>query len=239
MKRQTWVKFLRVTVVCYLLVATLMATVLRELGVIPLAAHLFIFYFGMMSMVTPPVALAAYASAAIAKAKIMKTAIAAFKFSLVGFTLPFMFVYRPALLLMNQDAWKAWMDAPTSTADEVQKKNELLQHANYALPEFSDLAVALLSAIAGIVALAAAIAGYLGKPIGAFWRGLLLVSAAMLLIPEISIGGNEIGLWVNLTGGIVFLGAIVFCVFNQPRSSGPSNEGPDDKKDAAAKVEAS
>ena len=89
------------SVVCYLLMATLMGTLLKELGVIPLSAHLFIFYFGMMSMVTPPVALAAYASASIAEAKIMPTALAAFRFSLVGFTLPFMFVYRPELTLQS------------------------------------------------------------------------------------------------------------------------------------------
>lgn len=89
------------SVVCYLLMATLMGSLLSEMGVIPLAAHLFIFYFGMMSMVTPPVALAAYASASIAQADIMPTAFAAFRFSLVGFTLPFMFVYRPELLLMS------------------------------------------------------------------------------------------------------------------------------------------
>jgi TRAP transporter 4TM/12TM fusion protein len=89
------------SVVCYLLMATLMGSLLSELGIIPLAAHLFIFYFGMMSMVTPPVALAAYASASIAGARIMPTALAAFRFSLVGFTLPFMFVYRPELLLMS------------------------------------------------------------------------------------------------------------------------------------------
>ncbi len=89
------------SVVCYLLMATLMGSLLSELGVIPLSAHLFIFYFGMMSMVTPPVALAAYASASIAEAPIMKTAFAAFRFSLVGFTLPFMFVYRPELTLQS------------------------------------------------------------------------------------------------------------------------------------------
>lgn len=89
------------SVVCYLLMATLMSSVLSSLGVIPLSAHLFIFYFGMMSMVTPPVALAAYASASIAEAPIMKTAWAAFRFSLVGFTLPFMFVYRPELTLQS------------------------------------------------------------------------------------------------------------------------------------------
>tara|TARA_R110002072_G_scaffold303142_1_gene495765 strand:+ start:8439 stop:11084 length:2646 start_codon:yes stop_codon:yes gene_type:complete len=89
------------SVVCYLLMATLMGSLLGELGVIPLSAHLFIFYFGMMSMVTPPVALAAYASASIAEASIMKTSFAAFAFSLVGFSLPFMFVYRPELTLQS------------------------------------------------------------------------------------------------------------------------------------------
>ena len=64
------------SVVCYLLMATLMGALLGQLGVDPLAAHMFIFYYGMMSMVTPPVALAAYASASIAEAKIMPTAFA-------------------------------------------------------------------------------------------------------------------------------------------------------------------
>ena len=87
--------------VCYLLMATLIGPVLGNLGVIPLAAHLFIFYFGMMSMVTPPVALAAYAASSIAGTRIMPTAFAAFRFALVGFTLPYMFIYRPELLLMD------------------------------------------------------------------------------------------------------------------------------------------
>ena len=89
------------SVVCYLLLATLIGDALDDLGVPLLAAHLFIFYFGMMSMVTPPVALAAYASASIAGADIMRTGFAAFRFALVGFTLPYMFVYRPELLLLE------------------------------------------------------------------------------------------------------------------------------------------
>ncbi|MCP4097380.1 MAG: TRAP transporter fused permease subunit, partial [Planctomycetaceae bacterium] len=70
--------------VCYLLMAILVGSVLTTLKTPPLAAHLFIFYFGMMSMVTPPVALAAYAAAAIAKADVMKAAFSAFRFALVG-----------------------------------------------------------------------------------------------------------------------------------------------------------
>ena len=86
------------SVVCYLLMATLMGSLLGELGVLPLVAHLFIFYFGMMSMVTPPVAFAGYASASF-PGSMMKTSFAAFRF-LLSFTLPFMFVYRPALCLL-------------------------------------------------------------------------------------------------------------------------------------------
>jgi TRAP transporter 4TM/12TM fusion protein len=87
--------------VCYLLLATLVGPVLGELGPPPLAAHFFIFYFGMMSMVTPPVALAAYTASAIAGSRITPTAFAAFRFSLVGFALPFAFVLNPELLLLD------------------------------------------------------------------------------------------------------------------------------------------
>ena len=89
--------------VCYLLMATLVGPVLSDLGIVPLGAHLFIFYFGMMSMVTPPVALAAYTAAAIAKASIMQTGVTAFRFALVGFALPYAFVLHPELLLLSSD----------------------------------------------------------------------------------------------------------------------------------------
>ena len=89
--------------VCYLLMAILVGPVLLDLGVVPLSAHFFIFYFGMMSMVTPPVALAAYTAAAIADSGIMQTAFAAFRFALVGFALPYMFVLRPELLWLSPD----------------------------------------------------------------------------------------------------------------------------------------
>jgi len=87
--------------VCYLLMATLVGPVLGDMGVEIIAAHLFIFYFGMMSMVTPPVALAAYTAGTIAEADIMKTGLAAFRFALIGFALPFAFVIQPELLLLG------------------------------------------------------------------------------------------------------------------------------------------
>lgn len=89
--------------VCYLLMATLVGPVLSDLGIAPLGAHFFIFYFGMMSMVTPPIALAAYTAAAIANAGIMQTGVTAFRFALVGFALPYAFVLHPELLLLSAD----------------------------------------------------------------------------------------------------------------------------------------
>jgi len=89
------------TVVCYVLLATTVAPSLVDMGVTPLAAHLYIFYFGMLCMVTPPVSFAAYAGAALAKADPMKTGWTAWVFALAGFLLPYMFVYNNSLLLMG------------------------------------------------------------------------------------------------------------------------------------------
>jgi TRAP transporter 4TM/12TM fusion protein len=89
------------TVVCYVLLASTVAPSLINLGAVPLAAHLFIFYFGMLCMVTPPVAFAAFAGAAIAQASPMKTGFSAWTFALAGFLLPYMFVYNKSLLLLG------------------------------------------------------------------------------------------------------------------------------------------
>jgi TRAP-type uncharacterized transport system fused permease subunit len=89
------------TVVCYVLLAATVAPSLVDLGVPVLAAHMFIFYFGMLCMVTPPVSFASYAGAAIAKSDPMKTGWTAWTFALAGFLLPYMFVYNKALLMMG------------------------------------------------------------------------------------------------------------------------------------------
>lgn len=89
------------TVACYVLLAATVVAPLIKMGVLPLAAHLFIFYFGMLCMVTPPVGFAFYASAAIAGSDPMKTGWTAFKFALAGFILPYMFIFYPSLLLIG------------------------------------------------------------------------------------------------------------------------------------------
>jgi TRAP transporter 4TM/12TM fusion protein len=85
----------------YVLLAALVAPALIQLGINPMAAHLFILYFGMMSMITPPVAVAAFAGAAIAKADPMRTGFAAMRFGWSAFIVPFLFVASPSLILIG------------------------------------------------------------------------------------------------------------------------------------------
>jgi len=87
------------TTAAYVVLAALGAPALVELGVPLLAAHLFIFYFGCISNVTPPVSLAAYAAAGVANAPPVRTALSAMVLAAAGFVVPFLFVYSPALLL--------------------------------------------------------------------------------------------------------------------------------------------
>jgi TRAP-type uncharacterized transport system fused permease subunit len=90
------------TVGVYVLLAALVAPALTEVGVQPLASHLFVLYFGMMSMTTPPVAVAAYAAASIAKADFMQTGLAGVRFGWSAYIVPFLFVMSPTLLLQGK-----------------------------------------------------------------------------------------------------------------------------------------
>ena len=139
--------------VCYLLMAILVGPVLLDLGVVPLAAHFFIFYFGMMSMVTPPVALAAYTAAAIADAGIMQTAFAAFRFALVGFALPYAFVLRPELL---------WISAEGGN------------------PDLWVVLINLFWTLVGTVIFAASIAGYAFREVSLWERCVMFIAVAIL-----------------------------------------------------------
>ena len=168
--------------VCYLLMATLIGPVLGNLGVIPLAAHLFIFYFGMMSMVTPPVALAAYAASSIAGTRIMPTGLAAFRFALVGFTLPYMFIYRPELLMLTPSGEPAgWL--------------------GMLLP----VAIATL----GVTCFAAGIAGQLSRPLGLGLRLAIFAAAGLLLAPGPTIALAGIDLAVFDAAGVLLFGVVL------------------------------
>jgi TRAP transporter 4TM/12TM fusion protein len=87
------------TVGVYVLLAALVAPALTEVGISVMAAHLFVLYFGMMSMTTPPVAVAAFAAASIAQADPMRTGFAGMKFGWSAYIVPFLFVSSPTLLM--------------------------------------------------------------------------------------------------------------------------------------------
>lgn len=89
------------TVACYLVLAVMVAPALIDMGVVPIAAHLFIFYFGIISNITPPVALASYVAAGIAEASFMTTGAIACRLGASAFILPFMFCYNPGLILQG------------------------------------------------------------------------------------------------------------------------------------------
>ncbi|WP_157961691.1 TRAP transporter permease [Acuticoccus kandeliae] len=85
----------------YVVLATLVVPAMVKLGVDPMAAHLFVLYFGVMANVTPPVAIAAYAGAGLAGADPSRTGLIAFRLALAGFILPFLWVFNPALILQG------------------------------------------------------------------------------------------------------------------------------------------
>lgn len=89
------------TPAAYVLTAVLAAPIMIEIGVDPLQAHMFILYFACLSAITPPVAVAAYAAAAIANANPIKIALLACRLGIVAFIIPYMFVYDPALMLIG------------------------------------------------------------------------------------------------------------------------------------------
>jgi len=89
------------TTPAYIIQAALLVPALIRLGVHPVAAHLFVFYFAILSAITPPVALAVYAAAGISRADLWKTGVAAMKVGAAGFIVPYMFVYGPSLLFIG------------------------------------------------------------------------------------------------------------------------------------------
>ena len=140
-------------------------------------------------MVTPPVALAAYAASSIAGSKIMPTSFAAFRFALVGFTLPYLFVYRPELLMLNQDGDTAsWLEM------------------------VAPLAIATL----GVTCFAASLAGQLRNPLTFVQRFALFAAAALLLAPGPTASLSGLAVPVLDLVGVMLFGTIF--IFNRSAS---------------------
>jgi TRAP transporter 4TM/12TM fusion protein len=128
------------TTAAYVVLAALGAPALVQLGVPLLAAHLFIFYFGCMSNVTPPVSLAAFAAAGIAGAPAVRTAVSAAILAMAGFLVPFMFIYGPPILLDGSVAEIAWVTL-TATAGVIALASAAMGYGRRALVPWERLAL--------------------------------------------------------------------------------------------------
>lgn len=106
------------TTALYIMLATVAQPALADLGVPPLASHLFVLYYGVISEITPPVCASAYAAAGIAGADPFKTGVAAFSFGMAKLMVPMVFVYSPAMLIVLDDyfTWGAFIETVMSCA---------------------------------------------------------------------------------------------------------------------------
>ena len=141
------------TVPSYVITVAVGATVLLKLGFIPIAAHMFILYYAVISCITPPIMVASYAAAAVAEANVWKVGIHAVKLAVVTYFIPFIFIYNPSLLIVAVpvDAFEA--------------------------------SVILFTSLVGTFAIAASLVGYFFKPIGLPERILLIASGLLMIQP--------------------------------------------------------
>jgi len=139
------------TTPAYIVMVALLVPALVKLGVVTPAAHMFTFYFAILSAITPPVALAVYAAAGLAKSELWSTGLAAVRLGAAGFLVPFLFVYQPELLLIGEPG---------------------------------RVAVAVGTAMLGVLALAAALTGQWLRACGPAERLALGLAALLLVSPE-------------------------------------------------------
>jgi len=149
----------------YIITATMAAPALANFDIPTLVAHMFVFYFGLFANITPPVALAAFAGAGIAGGDPMRTGFQALKLSLAGFIVPFLFVYNPAMLMID-------------TANVAVNARE------FAFPAWTTIISICVTSIIGILALGAAVEGYFKTALPWFWRLFLGAGALCMIIPE-------------------------------------------------------
>ena len=153
------------TTPAYIVMVALLVPALVKLGAAVPAAHMFAFYFAILSAITPPVALAVFAAAVLAKADMWDAGWAAMRIGAAGYIVPFMFIYEPALLMIGP--WHV-------------------------------TALAFGSAALGIIALAASLHGYLFATLTMWQRGVLMIAALCLIVPEL----------ISSLVGLTLLGAL-------------------------------
>ncbi|MBS7543996.1 TRAP transporter permease [Ancylobacter oerskovii] len=139
----------------YIIMATIAAPALGLLGVEPIVAHFFVFYYGVLADITPPVALAAYAAAGMANADPFRTGNTAFRLGLGKVLVPFVFVFSPSLLLVTKGF------------------------------NWPDFVLAFAGCVIGITCLGASISGWMLTGLRAWERLVLAVAALLLVAPEL------------------------------------------------------
>ena len=137
----------------YLITSTIAAPILIKAGIPLLAAHMFCFYFGIVADITPPVALAAYAGSAIAKAPPMKTAWNATRLAIAAFIIPYIFAYNNALIFVGSDV------------------------------KFLSVASIVISATLGMASIASGLMGYLIRDMKWISRIALVAGGLLMVIP--------------------------------------------------------
>ena len=141
----------------YVIMASMVAPILMNSLSIPvLAAHMFVFYFGIVADITPPVALAAYAGSAIAKSNPMKTGVTATRLAITAFIVPYIFAFSPEMLIIGSD--KPWYE----------------------------IVLLVVTALCGIFIVSAGMEGYLLRPMPWWQRILALAGGLCMIIPGLA-----------------------------------------------------
>ncbi len=138
----------------FCIMASTCAPILIDMGVEEIAAYFFVFYFGIVADLTPPVALAAYAGAAIARANPMKTAVTATKLAIGAFIVPYVFALNPAMMFINTTAWEVILIIVTSLVGIFAVSASLQGYFIHRMPWYErilSLAGGLLLIVPGIV----------------------------------------------------------------------------------------
>jgi TRAP transporter 4TM/12TM fusion protein len=178
----------------YIITATMAAPALAEFGIPILIAHMFVFYFGIFANITPPVALAAFAGAGISGGDPMRTGFTALKLSAAGFLIPYLFVYNPAMLMI--DATDAAVNAK-----------------EFPMASALDITMITITAVVGIIALSASIEGYFRSSLNALLRIVLGAGALMMIIPET----------FTDIAGVIIVTSIFILNFIQEKKERPNN----------------
>ncbi|MEO0773113.1 MAG: TRAP transporter fused permease subunit [Pseudomonadota bacterium] len=145
------------TTALYIMLVSVAQPALAQLGIPPIASHMFVLYYGVVAEITPPVCTSAYAAAAIANSNPFRTGISAFTLGLGKVVAPMAFVYAPVLLFVSSTGFDLW--------------------------EFTYTAA---SCIAGVIALSSAVVGYWLAPMGAVYRWLMAIAGIVFIAPSLS-----------------------------------------------------